>query len=704
MAKDDALAARKGPDGDGLGTLLLAVGALVSWGECSSGHASTWGSGNMCHPRWARSLQVLLVAGCLVISLSAVGEEMRRERVMLSAQARPPVESLGPRLEEWREGLEAEPALPGEAAGAARRMALYFQPVRHVFQARYLSSVEEETHSRVLHPLEWVRVEVHGQEPATQLMTALELALLASLPDTSLVWKALGRIGELHMVYGAVSALARAPLLPGVTATATQGGTVAAARRTAVSQFVGRVSLVTTLAVVDTWRGELSRTPEGRAFLAVHDLALMALAVRDISQLTDSGLWGELAHQGGRVWGPSGARVSAGLRESLESLQALVKTLERMLAEGKAVATPDGLRFSLPGGAEALRQAFFTLRGEMAAARALGGIRGAGLAAQEAGKTLEGLKRLAAESQEMALAYNAVARRAAALPADEAQAYLAAVESLRASARDSVKLALAQVLRRSGAPSLGDPLAFLKDAGWLVSHPQLEAEAVVELARKARRGSVDLGWLRSTGLTLEDLNAMARNEKTAWKLFKRAASEPSNLTEQLRARERLRGIAVEMLTERNAQTLFPGFRMTGRQVKLGKGHIIDNELTAMHGLRLRHGVEAKGWNENRWRKALDAWMARQGPTRLNEKQEALVKQLQHLLDQLADAAKAPRGEPFLVITDKLSGPTRFKLSEFVQMNARNTQIIQLEEAQILGKTKQLRAAFKLPEDLSGGAP
>jgi hypothetical protein len=610
--------------------------------------------------------------------------------------------------EEWNPGqgvcLEAEPALPGEVVGAARRMALSFQPVRQRFQVRYFSSMEEGPRSRALHPLEWVRVEVHGQEPRTHLMTAMELALLASLPDTSLLWSAVGRIGEMHMAYGAVSALVRASLLSGVTAAATEGGTVAAVQRTAVGQFIGRMSLVTSLAVVDTYRDELSRTPEGRAFLAVHDVALLALAGRDISKLATSGIWRELAHRGGLLLSQSGARASAGLRESVESIRALAKTLERMLVEGKAIATPDGLRFSLPGDAEAFKQAFFAIRGEMAAARALGGIRGAGLMAQEAEKTLEALKLLAAESQEMARAYNAVAMRAAALPADRAQAYLAAVEELRASARGNVKPALTELLRRSGARSLGNPLAFLKDAEWLVGHPELEAEAVTELARKACTGSVDLGWLRSTGLTLEDLNFMARNKMTPWKDFQKAAAEPGDSRLQRRVRERLRGIAAEMLTENNVQRLFPGFRLTGRQVRMKEGHIIDNVLTAMTGSRLQHGVEVKGWNEARWRKALDAWLARQDGTKPNKQQEGLVKQIQHLLDQLADAAKAPRGKPFLIITDKLSGPTMFKLSKFLQENARGTKLIQLEEAQILEKTKQLRAALKLPEVLSGGAP
>jgi hypothetical protein len=599
--------------------------------------------------------------------------------------------------------LGAEPALPGEAAGAARRMALYFEPVRQHFQARYLSSVEEGPRSRALHPLEWVRVEVHGPQPRTHLMTALELALLASLPDTPLLWSAVGRIGEMHMMHGAVSALARAPLLTKVAATAAQGGT-AAARQAAVRQFIGRMSLVTSLAAVDTWRDELSRTPEGRAFLAVHEVTLLGLAGRDLSKLASSGLWRELAHQGGRVLSQSGARASAGLRDSVESLQALARTLERMLAEGKAIATPDGLRFSLPGGAEAFKQAFFAIRGEMAAARALGGMRGAGLATQQAEKTLAALKLLAAESPEMTRAYNAVARRAAALPADKAQAYLAAVEKLRTSARGAAKPALAELLRRSGAPSLVDPLAFLKEAEWLVGHSGLDAEAVGTLAKKACEGSVDLGWLRSTGLALEDLHFMARNEMTPWKLFQRAAAEPGNWTVQRQAREQLRGIAGEMLTERHARKLFPGFRMTGRQVRLEGGHFTDHELTSMDGSRIRHGVEVKGWTEKRWRKALDAWEARQQAMPLNKEQEALIEKLQRLLDQLADAAKAPRGKPFVVSTDGLSGPTRFRFLDFLQENARGTLLIQIEEAKMLEKTKQLRAAFKLPEAMSGGVP
>ncbi|WP_152622575.1 hypothetical protein [Archangium violaceum] len=635
-----------------------------------------------------------------------LGREGETTHLLNVASGRVSTVLVAPEAWEARQGvrLGAEPALPGEAVGLARRMALYFQPVRQEFQARYFSSVDELPRSRALHPLEWVRVEVHGPQPRTRLMTAMELALLASTPDASLAWSAVSRIGELHMVYGAVSALAKPPLLTTGAANAAQGSTLIAARGAAVRLFAGRMSLVAVLAGVDTYRDELSRTPEGRAFLAVHDLAMVALAGRDIHKLATSGIGRELVHRGRLALSAAGARASSGMRESVESVHALVKTLERMLAEGKAVATPDGLRFSLPGGAEAFTQAFFAIRGEIAAARALGGIRSAGLTAQEAEKTLEALKLLAAESQQLARAYGAVALRAAALPADKAQAYLAAVDSLRASVRSEATPALAELLRHSGARSLKDPLAFLKEAEWLVSHPELDAEAVVALARKACRSKVDLSWLRSTSLTLEALNAMGRNKMTPWKDFQRAAAEPGNLKLQRWVREQLRGLATEMLTEDNARKLFPGFQLTGRQVKMGGGHIIDEVLTAMMGPKLQHGVEVKGWSENRWRTALDAWLAGRRGAQLNKQQGTLVKQLQRLLDQLADAAKAPRGKPFLVSTDKLSGPTKFKLLDFLQDNAPGTMLIQVKEVEILNKTKQLRAALNLPENLSGGAP
>ncbi len=604
--------------------------------------------------------------------------------------------------------LGAEPALSGEETGPQKRMALRFKPVRQKFEARYLSSAEQDSPSRALHPLELVRVELHGPQPRTRIMTAMELALHASVPDTSLLWSAAGRISELHLLYSGVSALARAPVLAGAAAATAEGGAAVVARQAALRAFLGRTGLVASMAAVDTYRDELSRTQAGRGFLAVHDFAMLALASRDVYRLATSGILSEWGHRGGLVLSRLGARASAGLREPVESAQALAKAVGRMLAEGKASITPEGLTFSAPGGAEALQQAYFSVRGEMAAQRALGGIRAAGQATQEAERILNALKSLAEESQELARAYSAVARRAAALPADKAQAYLAAVESLCAAARPAAKPALAELLRSSGTPSIEEPIKFLKEAEWLVQHPGLDAEALSVLAQKASNGKVDLGWLRSTALTAEDFNFLAKEKKTTWQLFKKAAEEPGNRKAQLEARSHLRGIAGELVTERAARKLFPGYRLTGRQVEVEGGSIVDFELVAVDG-SLHHAVEVKGWTVDSWRKALKAWEAsREAMIKLDAEQERLVRQLRGVIKQLDDAARAPRGRPFLTASDKLSEPTYEKLQRFLQDNAPGTQLKLVNEAEMLAVTKRLRAAFNLPERLpgeaGGGAP
>lgn len=596
--------------------------------------------------------------------------------------------------------LGAEPALPGEEAGLTKRTALRFKPVRQKFEARYLSSTEQENSSRVLHPLELVRVELHGPQPRTHIMTAMELALNASILDTALLWSAAGRISELHLLYSGVSALARAPALAGAAATA-EGGAAVAARQAAIRAFMGRTGLVASMATVDTYREELSRTQTGREFLVVHDFALLALASRDIYKLATSGILSEWGRRGGMALSQLGARASAGLREPVESAQALAKAVGRMLAEGKATITPEGLTFSTPGGAEALQQAYFSMRGEMAAQRALGGIRAAGLAEQEAERILNALKRLAEESQELARAYSAVARRVAALPAVKVQAYLTAVESLCAATRPAAMPALAELLRGSGTPKVQDPIRFLLNAEWLVRHPGLDAEALSVLAQKASKRSVDLEWLRTTTLTAEDFNFLAKEKKTTWQLFKRAAEEPGNRKVQLEARSHLRGIAGEMVTERTARKLFPGYRLTGRQVTLEEGSIVDFELVAVDG-SLHHAVEVKGWTGETWRRALKAWEAsREAMAKLDAEQERLVRQLQGVIKQLKDAAREPRGKPILICSNKLKGETKVNLTRFLEENVLEVQIKLIEEAEMLSATRRLRAAFNLPETLPG---
>ncbi|HSP80360.1 MAG TPA: hypothetical protein VLQ93_17645, partial [Myxococcaceae bacterium] len=597
-----------------------------------------------------------------------------------------PLEAL-PSFHLGRQGEEAHLLnVPLEESEGGETL-LRFGPVQQRFEARYLSTSEVQPPGRALRARDWVRVELHGPRPQTRLMTALELALRASEADSGLLWAAVGRIGEMHLLYGGV----RAPL------------GVAAARQAAVRHFAGRVALVGVLATVDSHREELSRTEAGRNFLAVHDVALLALAARDVSRLAASGLFQEWARRGAAVLAQVGEKASAGLRESVEGAYALARAAEKVLAEGKAVATGEGLSFTSPEGAGALRHAWFAVRGEMAAERALGSLRRAGVAASEAERTLSALKSLGERSEAWARAWTAVARRAAALPAKEAREYLEAVESLRAAARPAAESAVAELLRGSASRPPSEALTFLKDAEWLVRRPGLEEEALTVLSRKASSNTLNLRWLHSTKLETEDLNFLGRDSMTPWKTFMEAAEQPGNLKLQLQARRHLRGIAGEMVTERSARRLIPGYKLSGRQVLLEDGHIIDFDLEAADGT-VRRALEVKGWTTDTWRRALTAWKLDAAGARLDPRQEQLLRQLERLVEQLEDAAKAPRGRPFLVCTDELSQKTFKELEEFILKNSLDVDVVLVKELEMVATTKRLRAAFNLPEKLPSKEP
>jgi hypothetical protein len=54
---------------------------------------------------WIKGLQALLLASCLVASMSVAGEELRWERVTLSAEAHARANAPSPRLETSSSGL-----------------------------------------------------------------------------------------------------------------------------------------------------------------------------------------------------------------------------------------------------------------------------------------------------------------------------------------------------------------------------------------------------------------------------------------------------------------------------------------------------------------------------------------------------------------------------------------------------------------------
>ena len=560
-------------------------------------------------------------------------------------------------------------------AGSTKHAALRFRPVRQKFELRYSSSSERDQPSRPLRPVELVRVEFHGPQPQARIMTAAELGMRASVPDTALIWAAVGRISEMHILYSGVSGLARAPLATAASAATAEGGGALAARQVAVRALVCRTALVASMAVVDTYRDELSRTQAGRNFLAVHDFAMLALAARDIHSLATSGLLREWGQRAGTLLSEMGGRTSAGLRESVESARALAKDSRADARRGQGRRHPGGAEVSSArrcGGIQAdllrhaggdgrrARHRRHPGRGpESSAGRASPGdaeTTGGGKPRTWGAPTTpwRGARRLSRQTRPKHTSPK--------------------VDRLLASASPTARPAVAELLRASGGRAAKDSVAFLKDAQWLVQHPWLDGEALGALTQKVSKGKVDLRWLRSTALTEDDFAFLARDKNTPWELFKKAAAEPGNWKTQRQARRRLRGIAGEMVTERASQKLFPAYRLKGRQVAMGgeEGSVIDFELVAADG-SVRRGVEVKGWTSQTWRQALKAWKASKKAASLDAEQGKLTQQLENVSKQLKNAARRPRGEPFLMVSDKLSKESRNTLEAFIDENARGTQ-------------------------------
>lgn len=317
-------------------------------------------------------------------------------------------------------------------------------------------------------------------------------------------------------------------------------------------------------------------------------------------------------------------------------------------------------------------------------------------------------------SAQAARADDAVARRAARMPAAEAHRYLAAVDSLRAATPQPLRVSLPTFLRASATAA--DPSALLRDAEWLLTQPGLSAEAAQTLATKLAdaRSALDLAWLRTTRLAIDDLDFLACDPKAPWDLLRRAAANPNDRSLQILARTRLRGIAGEMVTARSATKIFPAHHLTNRQVALPAGHIIDYELTATNGTGLRHAVEVKSWTRDVWRNALNTWQKAGSPmsaedmriaaAKLPDDEALLMRQLAGLVAQLKDAESTPHGIPFLVVTSGLSVPTSTNLTRFLTKVTPGAEVRLISEEEILATSRRLRTAFGLPMELPGVTP
>jgi hypothetical protein len=588
--------------------------------------------------------------------------------------------------------IGAEPAAPGEQPGPIDRPVLRFKPVEYEVGLTTRSTLLPPT--RQFLPTELVRLEIVGAQPQTRIASAFEVALIASIPDMSIFGEALMKAVSAVLWARAGIGITRAfgPAFAGGLAAGSVGAAIRAvaavgattAGRQALRAFLVDVLILGSMSAVDHYRAELERTAEGRAFLELYDVAMTALIVRDVYKLLSSGLLTALAAKGVAALRAVGASARTGLVRVIDDLEAAATAWRR--TELVEVVSPQGFTSRQPREPGTFRQHFFAVRAELAAARVTGAFGGS--ARTVAGRVFGALKRLAETHEEVARAFSAVARRAEGLTAAAAEEYLLGVERLLRSQRRPIE-ALAGFIRGSARAAAAG--AYIAEAEKLLARTAVSNDAMVQLGTKAGTGQLDVAWLNGTKLTDEDLSFLGADPKTPWKLFQSAATNP----EEMRwVSARIRGIAAEMATA-EARRLIPGYRVTGRQVRMGTSDI-DFGLVSVDGAGRRRGMEVKGWIRNTWREALEAFQKAARGARTSAAERTAMEKVEHMLGQLQDARAATRNPPVLVVTDSLTGPLRTQLDDVLRANApRGTEVVTISEAEIKSIGRRLSGALGL---------
>jgi hypothetical protein len=137
-----------------------------------------------------------------------------------------------------------------------------------------------------------------------------------------------------------------------------------------------------------------------------------------------------------------------------------------------------------------------------------------------------------------------------------------------------------------------------------------------------------------------------------------------------------------MVTQRMAGRLFPGWRVSGRQVRMGTSEL-DFQITATDRTGRTRAVEVKGWTPSTWEDALSAMEQRVAHRAMSEEARRAIRKIEHMLEQLQNAKTAARGaNPYLVVTDALSNAQRSRLQAILQRQIGRVEIHYIPDAEI----------------------
>ncbi len=597
-----------------------------------------------------------------------------------------------------------EPALPGQQPGPITQTGLRFRETSHYTPwYGFGASTESTDKSQVYHPTQLLRVQIKGT-PEELIVSAFELAMIGPVTDPwrEIFLPGVMKIVNLWMIYagarGFIGGMGAASMMTRGLAGADLAAAETAAQQLmsqTIRRFLFDVLVLGGSTAVNEYREELQKTALGRAFVTLCDIALLGLTARDVYRLFSSGVLTRLITSAAKAIEEMGAAAPQRLLEMYDSWRAFATAMEKTVKDGlvKVAKTTTGHSFTVPTNEPGFLAMFRSTRAELAGARVMGGLQAAGRPTKVAEEVFGRLKTLAAETEEFAQAYSAVARRAARLAPGDVNLFLNRVSAVL-NTRRAIAGKLGGFLRY--AARADDALAALAQAEQLAARAGMSDEAIMVLAKKAGDNTVDIAWLNDLDLTLPRLDFMARDPNCPWRLFKRAAENPFDTAAQDAAAKALRGYGGEMLAEELIPKLLPRFTIAGRQAAM-RTSVIDFLLGAPGRTRVTHGLEVKAWSKEIWDDiGTTLYKRRVSHKAMTDSEAMVVEWFDGLSGQLENAKKASKGaEPFLMIPKSASQKTVDEMMHHFRSKGVDPEILQFDETALNAIIRELATGLSI---------
>jgi hypothetical protein len=256
---------------------------------------------------------------------------------------------------------------------------------------------------------------------------------------------------------------------------------------------------------------------------------------------------------------------------------------------------------------------------------------------------------------------------------------------------------LARVLQRVAGTA--DPVRYLDDAAWALSHKGLTQAAREGLIRHAVRSKnpLDLRWLRElTELPDPMLDFMALDPATHWKELMKVSTKPSDRfpssVKKLLTREdyagaagKLRGIAGELTVYVEGIEIPGGLKIVARQVDTKGNKKIDFGLQNTRGERAK--LEVKAWSRKTWEREL--------PKLTDPSSIPSGSMAERMMEQLR-AAMAPGERVYLAVPDSIGDDLLVALRRSLgEHRLGKVEVVTFSESKLKNNFTKLKAGLAI---------